>query len=208
MSDHTDGTSVWSTARKRRAIAAALLAAGLAALGAGRASAQVGAGQGGRAARANAGDPAAAPMSPAEASRLFDGYVLMGAREALTLTDAQFPEFVTKLMALQEARRRHQLARRQIVFDLARMAGPRAAMAFDEAKAREQIKALSDLDARASDEARRAQEALDQVLDVRQQARLRVFEEQVERKKLDLLLSARRSAAAQTAVRRQSDKRP
>jgi hypothetical protein len=35
-------------------------------------------------------------------------------------------------------------------------------------------------------------EALNQVLDVRQQARFRVFEEQMERRKMELLMRARR----------------
>lgn len=171
------------------------------------------AGQGARAVArgaANAGgaDQGPAPLTPAETQKLFDGYVLVQARGALGLTDAQFPEFVTKLMALQDARRRNQQARRRVLMELARLTGPQAAPAVDEAKIREQMKALSDLDARTNDEVHRAQDALDQVLDVRQQGRFRVFEDQVERKMLDLMLSARRSAAAQAAAKRKNDKRP
>ena len=40
---------------------------------------------------------------------------------------------------------------------------------------------------------RKAYNTLDEVLDVRQQARFRVFEEQIERKKLELLLRARQN---------------
>jgi hypothetical protein len=145
------------------------------------------------------------PLTPAETQKLFDGYVLVQARVALGLTDAQFPEFVTKLMALQDARSRHQQERRKIVAELARLTGPRATGAPDEAKIREQMKALADLDVRATEAVRRAQDGLDQVLDLRQQARFRVFEDQVERKRLDLLLNARRTAAAQ-AAKRKSDK--
>ena len=38
---------------------------------------------------------------------------------------------------------------------------------------------------------RKAYNALDEVLDVRQQARFRVFEEQIERRKIELLMRAR-----------------
>ena len=38
---------------------------------------------------------------------------------------------------------------------------------------------------------RKAYNALDEVLDIRQQARFRVFEEQIERRKIELLMRAR-----------------
>jgi hypothetical protein len=160
------------------------------------------AGAAARGANAGGADQGPAPLTPAETQKLFDSYVLVQARGALGLTDAQFPGFVTRLMALQEARRRNQQARRRVLMTLAQMTGPQAAVPVDEAKIREQVKALSDLDARTSDEVHRAQDALDQVLDVRQQGRFRVFEDQVERRMLDLMLSARRSAAAQAAAKK------
>ena len=56
---------------------------------------------------------------------------------------------------------------------------------------RDRLKALRDHDDRAAVELRRAYDALDEVLDVRQQARFRMFEEMIERRKLDLLMRAR-----------------
>ena len=55
---------------------------------------------------------------------------------------------------------------------------------------------------RAADQIRRAYDALDEVLDARQQARFRMFEEAIERRKLDLLVRARERAARQGADRR------
>jgi len=52
-----------------------------------------------------------------------------------------------------------------------------------------------DQDDRSAAELRRAYDALDEVLDVRQQARFRTFEEMLERRKLDLLMRARQGAA-------------
>ncbi len=50
---------------------------------------------------------------------------------------------------------------------------------------RERLKALRDHDERAAVEMRKAYDTLDEVLDVRQQARFRIFEETIERRKLD-----------------------
>ena len=55
------------------------------------------------------------------------------------------------------------------------------------------MKALSDLDDRLVGEVRDAIAGIDQVLDVRQQVRFRLFEEQMERRKVDLLMRARQA---------------
>ena len=47
------------------------------------------------------------------------------------------------------------------------------------------------LDARARVEDEKAYEAINQVLDIRQQAKFRVFEENMERRKLELVTRAR-----------------
>ena len=60
--------------------------------------------------------------------------------------------------------------------------------------------ALREHDDRAAVELRQAYDALDEVLDTRQQARFRMFEEQIERRKLDLLVRARARSAAKTAT--------
>ena len=57
-------------------------------------------------------------------------------------------------------------------------------------------RAVVDLDARAVADVRKAHDALDQVLDVRQQARFRVFEENMERRKLELVARARQANRA------------
>jgi hypothetical protein len=61
----------------------------------------------------------------------------------------------------------------------------------DEAVVKDHMKMLLDFDARAEVELHKAYEGIDQVLDPRQQARFRLFEEQMERQKLDLLMRAR-----------------
>ena len=56
---------------------------------------------------------------------------------------------------------------------------------------KERLTALQELESRTAAEMRKAYNALDEVLDVRQQARFRVFEEQIERRKIELLMRAR-----------------
>ena len=131
-----------------------------------------------------------------ELQRLFDAYTVMQAQEALQLDDAQFGQFLPKLKALQDTRRRNDVARSQLVAELGRMTAPGTA-GFDEAAVKERMRALQELEARAAAELRRAYDTIDQQLDVRRQARFRVFEQNMERRKLQLMLRARRGTGVQ-----------
>ena len=130
-------------------------------------------------------------MTPGEIQRLFDAYLLMEAQQALTLTDQQYPQFLARLRTLQETRRRNQQERIQMMGQLQRLTNPRAADRGDEASLQERLTALQELEARNAADMRKAYAALDEVLDVGQQARFRVFEEQIERRKIELLMRAR-----------------
>ena len=136
-------------------------------------------------------------VSTGELVNMLDTYAIVQAQDALTLNDAQYGQFVTRLKRLQEARRRNQRERNQILQDLRRLSGPQAPMPVDENALRERLRALRDHDDRASEEMRKAYDTLDEVLDVRQQARFRIFEETIERRKLDLVVRARERAARQ-----------
>jgi len=131
-------------------------------------------------------------LEVAELQRLFDAYMVMQAQEALQLDDGQFGQFLPKLKALQDTRRRNDLARARLVGELARMTA--ALETVDEAALRERLGALQDLEGRSAAELRRAYDAIDQQLDVRRRARFRVFEQNMERRKLQLMLRARRGA--------------
>jgi hypothetical protein len=141
--------------------------------------------------------PAAADdarLNPAEVMRILDGYALVQAQEALQLSESQYGRFVTRLKNLQDVRRRNLQARHRILQDLRKLAGPQAVGA-DENTVRQQVKALRDHEDRAAAEIRTAYNALDEVLDARQQARFRLFEERLELRKMDLLMRARQGAA-------------
>ena len=146
-------------------------------------------------ARAAQQPPAPAGVSPAELQRLFDAYVLMQAQEDLSLEDEQYPRFLSRVKVLQDARRRADVERRRIVQELRRLTQPRAET-FDEARVKDRLKALDDLNARSAVEIQQAQARLDEVLTLRQQARFRIFEEMMEQRKVDLLMRARQQNRA------------
>ena len=140
------------------------------------------------------GDPVVDPdrMSPREVQRLFDAYVAMQAQERLQLSEAQYPQFLSRLKALLDLRRSSLSNRQALVAELgrARLGGPARA---DEPALREKLQQLRAFDEQAAADVRRAYEAIDQVLDLRQQARFRVFEDQIERRKVELLMRARQN---------------
>lgn len=125
----------------------------------------------------------------AELQRLFDAYVLVQAEEQLQLNDQQYPQFLSRVRTLQEVRRGNQQQRNRLVLELQRLSVGRGKGSDSAIKVR--LKALQELEVRSAEEVRKAYEAVDEVLDLRQQARFRVLEEQMERRKLELLTRAR-----------------
>jgi len=62
---------------------------------------------------------------------------------------------------------------------------------LDDAQIKERLNALQELEARSAADLKKAYDAIDQLLDIRQQAKFRVFEELMERRKLELVMRAR-----------------
>ena len=129
-------------------------------------------------------------VTPAEIQRMFDAYALVQAQDQLKLSDEQYPQFLARFKALQEIRRRSQNERGRIIQELRRMV---LDLKTDESLLKDRIKALQDLDVRAAGEVRKAQDAIDQVLSLRQQAQFRGFEEAMERRKIELVTRARQN---------------
>src|SRR5579864_6780204 len=118
---------------------------------------------------------------------MFDSYALMQAQEQLKITDDQFPQFLSRFKALQESRRKTLQEHSRIVQELRQLVNTPQP---DESQMKDHIKALQEADARNAADVKKAEESVDQVLDVRQQAKFRVFEENMERRKLDLVTRA------------------
>lgn len=142
--------------------------------------------------------PAPAPASteeaivtPGEVQRMFDSYALMQAEPFLQLREDQFALFLTRFRALQDARRKGLAQHAKILGDIRKLlAQPEP----DDAAIREQMKALDEADRQTQADVKRSSDGIDQVLDLRQQAKFRVFEEAMERRKLELVTKARQPA--------------
>jgi Spy/CpxP family protein refolding chaperone len=129
-----------------------------------------------------------AGVTPGEVQRMFDAYALLQAQAQLNITDDQFTRFLTRFKALQEVRRHGMQERARILMSLRTLAN---APQLDDAQIKERLNALQELEARSAADLKKAYDAIDQLLDIRQQAKFRVFEELMERRKLELVMRAR-----------------
>ena len=127
-------------------------------------------------------------VTPAEIQRLFDGYALMQAQDQLKIGDEQFSQFMTRYKALQDIRRKSLQERTRVVNEMRRILNSGQA---DDGALAERLKTLHEIESRSAADVQKAYEAIDQVLDVKQQAKFRVFEENMERRKLELVTRAR-----------------
>ena len=149
--------------------------------------------QGGRAAQRQsraAGDEQG--VTPAEIQRMFDAYALMQAQEQLKIDEAHFTRFLTRFKALQDVRRQTLRERARLVTELRQLVNAPQA---DEAQIKDRLNALQEVETRAAADVKKAYDAIDEVLDVRQQAKFRAFEELMERRKLELVMRARQGIA-------------
>ena len=131
-------------------------------------------------------------VDPAELGRLFDAYTVMQAQEALGLDEAKFGPFVTRLKTLQELRRRHLRERLAVMRDLRRLLQTPG----NDAQLKEGLDALVRLETATRADQAKAMDAIDELLDVRQRARFRLLEQQLELRKLELVNRARQRQRA------------
>ena len=140
-------------------------------------------------------------MAPGEMQKLLDGYAVIQGQEFLGLSDSQFAQFLPKFRALQETRRRGEAERLRLIQELNRITNARAGQVADS-DIRDRLRLLRELEIRAVSDLQRARDGVDQTLDVRQQARFRVFEEQIEQRKLQLLMQVRQANRANRPLAR------
>jgi hypothetical protein len=136
-----------------------------------------------------------APLAPGEIQKLLEGYAIVQAQEYLGMTDAEFGPFLPKLRALQDTRRRNEQERVRLLMELRRITNGRAGQVPDS-EIRERVRALRDLQTKALNDLQHAYDSIDQSLDARQQARFRIFEQEIEQRKLQLLMRARQQNRA------------
>src|SRR5450631_3809557 len=107
-------------------------------------------------------------VTPAEIQRMFDAYALLQAQDQLKIADEQYSQFLTRFKALQDVRRTGLQQRTRMIQDLRRALD---AGQLDEQSIKERLKALDELETRSAAEVKKAADAIDQMLDVRQQAK-------------------------------------
>jgi hypothetical protein len=144
----------------------------------------------------NRADPPPAARAARDLANALDQYALVQAQRTLQLNDSQYLQFMPRLKTLQQTRRHNQQARNRLLNQIRQLVGPRAVGEPDEATLTKHLTALREHDERAAREMRAAYDALDEVLTVKQRARFRIFEENIEARKLELLMRARSRAGA------------
>ena len=107
----------------------------------------------------------------------------------LDLSEEQYPEFVARFKVLQDTRRRGQQERQRRLRELQRISNQAGA---DESALTEQLVALDSHDQEIAQWQRDAIAEIDTLLNVRQQVRFRMFEQAMERRRVELLMRARR----------------
>jgi hypothetical protein len=135
------------------------------------------------------GGPPEGP-SIAEIERYLDRFELHQAQRALGMDDAAFAPVGQRMQRIQNLRRRQRAQRLLALGDL-RDAVETGRVDEDAAGMAARLAELGDLGVRHAQELRRALQALDALLTVRQRVQFRLFLERFERQKVDLVLRAR-----------------
>lgn len=136
------------------------------------------------------------PLTDEQVYTMVDRFVMRRAQSVLQLSPAQVSAFAQGVTRLQNLQRQHRRQRQRILNELRQLSGPNAPREIDEAAVAGKIREFDDLEVQIAGEQRRALEEIDQTLDLRQRGRLRLFLENIERQKLDLLIRARQNRGA------------
>lgn len=129
--------------------------------------------------------PAGPNMTPQQLQAHIDAYALVQAERELQLTNEQYPNFVGRLRRLQEIRRRHLMERRKLMQEIRGLLAGDAA-GRDE-RITERLRALQDAADTTAADLRKAYQDMDAVLTPWQRGRFRLFEDELERRKIELL---------------------
>jgi Spy/CpxP family protein refolding chaperone len=131
-------------------------------------------------------------MTVAEVERLFDAWELMQAKTPLQLDDQALLAFMARFQEVQRVQRQHQAARQRLIGELNTLM--KAEATVDDAALGAKTKAFDDLETQHLQDLGKAMSAVDQILTVKQRARLRVFMNRMENQKLVFLAQARQQA--------------
>jgi hypothetical protein len=128
-------------------------------------------------------------LRPEDVQAVLDGAEIAMAEKQIAPSDSQYAPFIQGLRKLQVARRQHLMQRQRLLGELRRLMNQQEA---DEAAIDAQTKKLDEMERQSYAATQDALAVIDSVLDVRQRARFRLLEEQLEARKLQLLSRALR----------------
>jgi hypothetical protein len=128
-------------------------------------------------------------LTPRQVQAEFDKYAIDQAQDALQLSDEQYPPFVRHFGALQQARRQTRAQRTRLLTTITQLLRTRPSV--DDGRIAAAVRAVDDHERATVAEIQRAYAAIDEVLTMRQRARFRVLEDQLEQRKVDMLFRAR-----------------
>jgi Spy/CpxP family protein refolding chaperone len=126
-----------------------------------------------------------------EVQQIVDGWEIATAEKTLELNDQQYVPFIQQLRKLQSGRRQQFMQRQRMLMSLRQTLNQQPAA--DDAAIDARLKQYDDLERRHQQELQALHASIDAVLTPRQRARFRVLQEQMERRKLEVLSKAMRA---------------
>ena len=130
-------------------------------------------------------------MSPVYIQQMFDAMAVMEAERFLPLSAEQYPNFVQRLRRLHEARMQFSRRRTKALNELRGLTGAQAQPDVPDSLIDAKLKDLAAAELDGAAAVRKALDDLDMGLSMRQRARYRLLEENVERRKIDFLTKVR-----------------
>jgi Spy/CpxP family protein refolding chaperone len=128
--------------------------------------------------------PVGRGMNAMQLQQHLDAFALIQAEQQLKLSSEQYSVFAPKLIRVQTMRRRMMQERRRLLGELNQLL---VAEAPSDEAITEKTKAFDDWNRRVADELAKSYQDLDTSLTPWQRGRFRLLEEQIERRKLELL---------------------
>lgn len=126
-----------------------------------------------------------------EVQQIVDGWEIATAEKMLELSDQQYVPFLQQLRRLQSGRRQQLMQRQRMLNMLRQTVNQQPALEDTTIDAR--VKQFDDQERRLQQEMQSLHAGIDAVLTPRQRARFRVLQEQMERRKLEVLSRAMRA---------------
>jgi hypothetical protein len=137
--------------------------------------------------------PGPQPVSMTEIRKAFDAYAVTQAQEQVKISKDQLPKFLAEYKELNDSRRMAAQEHNRLMLELRQHV---ADTKVSETQLKDRLKALRDVEERSHSDVRKAYDAIDKLLDVRQQVRFRVFEKDMDRRMAQVLARTRQATSA------------